>query len=39
MTGGIAAGAGQGAAAGELVKFITAPAAVPVLKAKGLEPG
>jgi molybdate transport system substrate-binding protein len=39
MTGGIATGAGQGAAAGELVKFITAPAAVPVLKAKGLEPG
>jgi molybdate transport system substrate-binding protein len=39
MTGGIATGTEQGTAAGELVKFITAPHAVPVLKAKGLEPG
>jgi molybdate transport system substrate-binding protein len=39
MTAGIAADARQGAAAGELIKFLTAPAAVPVLKAKGMEPG
>jgi molybdate transport system substrate-binding protein len=39
VTAGIAAGAPQGAAARELVKFLIAPAAVPVLKAKGMQPG
>jgi len=36
--GGVSAGAKQPAAAKELIKFATAPAAVPVIKAKGMEP-
>jgi len=35
----IAVGAKQAEAAKALIKFLTAPAAVPVLKAKGLSPG
>jgi molybdate transport system substrate-binding protein len=36
--GGVSAGAKQAAAAKELIKFATAPAAVPVIRAKGMEP-
>ena len=39
FSGGIHAGAKQPDAAKALVKFITAPAAVPVIKKKGMEPG
>jgi molybdate transport system substrate-binding protein len=39
MTAGIGTGAKQGAAAGELVKFLKAPEHAPVIKAKGMEPG
>jgi molybdate transport system substrate-binding protein len=39
MTAGVGAGAKQGQAARELIKFVTAPAAVPVIKAKGMERG
>jgi molybdate transport system substrate-binding protein len=39
FSGGIHAGAKQPDAAKALVKFITAPAAVPVIKKHGLEPG
>lgn len=37
MTGGVGARATQGAAARQLLEFMTAPAALPVLKAKGME--
>jgi molybdate transport system substrate-binding protein len=39
FSGGIHAGAKEADAAKALVKFITAPAAVPVIKKKGMEPG
>ena len=39
FSGGIHTGAKQPEAAKALVKFITAPAAVPVIKKKGMEPG
>ncbi len=39
FSGGIHSGAKQADAAKALVKFITAPAAVPVIKKHGLEPG
>jgi molybdate transport system substrate-binding protein len=39
FSGGIHTGAKQSDAAKALVKFITAPAAVPVIKKHGLEPG
>jgi hypothetical protein len=37
MAGGAAANAKQGAAARDLIKFLTAPAALPAIKAKGME--
>jgi molybdate transport system substrate-binding protein len=37
MTAGVSAGARQGQVARELIKFVTAPAALPVIKAKGME--
>jgi molybdate transport system substrate-binding protein len=37
MAAGVSAKAPQGAAARELLKFVMSPAAVPVLKAKGME--
>jgi molybdate transport system substrate-binding protein len=39
MTAGVGASARQGNAARDLIKFLTAPAVLPVLKAKGMEPG
>ena len=39
FSGGIHTGAKEVDAAKALVKFITAPAAVPVIKKKGMEPG
>jgi len=36
--GGVSAAAKQASAAQELIKFVTAPAAVPVMKKKGMEP-
>jgi len=36
---GVSAGAKDPAAAQSFIKFLTAPAAVPVIKAKGMEPG
>ena len=39
FSGGIHTGAKEAEAAKALVKFITAPAAVPVIKKKGMEPG
>jgi len=39
FSGGIHTGAREPDAAKALVKFITAPAAVPVIKKKGMEPG
>jgi molybdate transport system substrate-binding protein len=39
FSGGIHTGAKEADAAKALVKFITAPAAVPVIKKKGMEPG
>jgi molybdate transport system substrate-binding protein len=36
--GGVSAAAQQAGAAKELIKFLTAPAAVPVIKKKGMEP-
>jgi ABC-type molybdate transport system substrate-binding protein len=36
---GLHTGAKEAEAAKALVKFLTAPAAVPVIKQKGLEPG
>jgi molybdate transport system substrate-binding protein len=36
---GVSAAAKQGAAARELIKYLTSPAALPVIKAKGMEPG
>ena len=39
MTAGVSAGAKQGQVARELIKFVTAPAALPVIKAKGMERG
>ena len=37
MTAGVSAGAKQGQVARELIEFVTAPAALPVIKAKGME--
>jgi molybdate transport system substrate-binding protein len=39
MAAGVAASAKDGAAARDLVKFLKAPDHVPVIKAKGMEPG
>lgn len=39
LTAGVAAGSKNADSAKSLIKFLTAPAALPVLKAKGLEPG
>lgn len=39
LTGAVSAGSKNADAAKALVKFITAPSAVPVLKSKGMEPG
>jgi|HubBroStandDraft_6_1064221.scaffolds.fasta_scaffold478298_1 molybdate transport system substrate-binding protein len=39
LTGGLATDAKSPAAAAAFIKYLTDPAAVPVLKAKGLEPG
>jgi len=36
--GGVSAAAKQASAAKELIRFITAPAAVPVMRKKGMEP-
>ena len=36
---GVGANAKEAEAAKALIKFLTAPAAVPVIKAKGMEPG
>jgi molybdate transport system substrate-binding protein len=37
MVGGASAGSKHAAAAGDLIKYVTAPGALPVLKAKGME--
>lgn len=37
MVGGVNAGTKQAAAAKSLIAFLTAPAALPVIKAKGME--
>ena len=37
MVGGVSGASRQGAAARDLIKFLTAPAALPVIKAKGME--
>ena len=37
MVAGVSAGAKQSDAAKKLVRFLTAPAALPVIKAKGME--
>jgi ABC-type molybdate transport system substrate-binding protein len=37
MAAGVSAKAAQGAAARDLLKFLMAPSALPVLKAKGME--
>jgi len=39
VTGGVASDSKIAAAARALIKFLTAPSAIPVLKAKGMEPG
>ena len=39
FTAGVGAAAKEAEAARALIKFLTAPAAVPVIKAKGMEPG
>ena len=39
FTAGVGTGAKDAAAGQALIKFLTAPAAAPVFKAKGLEPG
>src|SRR5262252_2302043 len=39
MAAGVGTGAKEGAAAAELVKFLKSPDHVPVIKAKGMEPG
>jgi molybdate transport system substrate-binding protein len=36
---GVSLGASQGAAARDLIRFLTSPAALPVIKKKGMEPG
>jgi ABC-type molybdate transport system substrate-binding protein len=36
---GVGTNAKEAEAAKALIKFLTAPAAVPVIKAKGMEPG
>ena len=36
--GGVSAAAKQAGAAKELIKFLTAPSALPVIKKKGMEP-
>ena len=37
--GAVGAGAPNAAAGGAFIKFLTAPAAAPIIKAKGMEPG
>jgi ABC-type molybdate transport system substrate-binding protein len=39
LTAGISANAKDKAAAQALIKFLIAPSAAPVIKAKGMEPG
>ena len=39
FTAGVGTGAKDAAAGQALLKFLTAPAAAPVFKAKGLQPG
>ncbi|HEX3936198.1 MAG TPA: extracellular solute-binding protein [Xanthobacteraceae bacterium] len=39
LSGAVAADSKNAAASGALIKFLTAPSAAPVLKAKGMEPG
>lgn len=39
LTAGVSSNLQEPAPAIDFIKFLTAPAAVPVLKAKGLEPG
>jgi len=39
VTAGVSAHAKQADGAKALIKFLTAPAAIPVFKAKGFEPG
>jgi len=39
MAAGVSANAKQGAAAREFIKYLTTPAALQVIKAKGMEPG
>ena len=39
MVAGVGTNAKQSSAARDLVKFLTAPAAMPAIKAKGMEPG
>jgi molybdate transport system substrate-binding protein len=39
LTAGVGAQATQPGVAQDFIQFLTAPAAVPVIKAKGLEPG
>jgi molybdate transport system substrate-binding protein len=39
MTAGVSAGSKQGQVARDLIKFVTAPAALPVIKAKGMDRG
>jgi hypothetical protein len=39
MTAGVGAAAKERAAAAELIQFLKAPAALPVIAKKGMEPG
>jgi hypothetical protein len=39
MVAGVSPGAAQGAGVKELIKFLTAPSALPVIKKKGMERG
>jgi len=39
LTAGVATQAREAALAAEFIRFLTAPAALPVIKAKGLTPG
>ena len=39
LSGAVSAASSNAEAARALLKFLTAPAAVPVLKSKGMEPG
>jgi hypothetical protein len=39
FSAGVSAASKEGSAAASLIKFLTAPGAVPVIRAKGMEPG